>query len=186
VLPPAGVVLVVLGAWALPAAGGGGVGESRAGVVVAELVQTVARPTTATMKVDQGSRSDPLVVRLDVVSNPPGGYDVTVIRAVLSRGDLPITLEGVPSADPSLVLDLPAAPTLAPPGLPLAFGHRPGSISSATGDGWRLRLVVGPVACPETGLHEGELSFETRAGTLSRTSRMSLAVDVRRNRKLCG
>jgi len=185
-LPSAGIALVVLGTGALPAAGGGGVGESRAGVVVAELVQAVARPTAATIKVDQGSRSDRLDVRLDVVSNPPGGYAVTVTRTVLSRGDLPVTLEGVLPGDPSLVLDLSAAPTLAPAGVPLAFGHRTGSISSVTGDGWRLRMVVGPVACPETGLHEGELSFETRAGTLSRTSRVSLAVDVRRNRKLCG
>ena len=185
-LPPAGMALVALGASALPAAGGGGVGESQAGVVVAELVQTVARPTAAAIKVDQGSRSDRFDVRLDVVSNPPAGYAVTVTRTVLSRGDLPITLEGVPPADPSLVLDLPAAPTLAPPGVPLAFGHRNGSISNATGDGWRLRMVVGPIGCPETGLHEGELAFETRAGTLSRTSRVPLSVDVRRNRKLCG
>jgi hypothetical protein len=180
------MALAVLGPWALPAAGGGGVGESQAGVVVAELVQTVARPTAATIKVDQGGRSDRVDVRLDVVSNPPGGYAVTVARTVLSRGDLPITLEGVPSADPSLVLDLPVSPTLAPAGVPLALGHRTGSISSATGDGWRLRMVVGPIGCPETGIHDGELVFETRAGTVSRTSRVMLSVDVRRNRKLCG
>lgn len=182
---PAGVALAALGAAALAAAGGGG-GESRVGVVVAELLETTPRPTMLTIKVDQGGRSDPGGVKFDVISNPPAGFGVSVTRTVLSRGDLPITLEGVSPGDPSLVLDLPTTPTPASPGVPLAFGHRTGSISNANGDGWRLRMVVGPIACPETGIHNGELVFETRAGTIRSTNRVPLAVDVRRNRRLCG
>jgi hypothetical protein len=141
---------------------------------------------TLAIQVAQGASSSPEALRLDVRSNLAAGYTVTVLRTVLSRGDLTVRLAGFPTADPQLVLDLPTTLTILPAGPERAFGHRTGSISDADGDRWRVRVLVGPLGCPSTGLHAGELVFTTRAGARIEVARVALRVNVQRNRRLCG
>jgi hypothetical protein len=123
---------------------------------------------------------------LDVLSNVTGGYAVSIARTALSRGDLTVALAGVQPNDQHLVLDLPTAFKTLPPAQERALGHRTGTTSSAAGDRWTMRIVIGPVGCATTGVHVGELASTVRAGARVEVARVALRVNVQRDRQLCG
>jgi hypothetical protein len=178
--------LLALGATVLSGAGDPGRGTSQVSAEVRELLQTSAQPAALTIAVDQGSSSSVETLNLSVLSNVGAGYAATVRRTVFARGDLPVRVAGLATTEPQLVLDLPTSLTTLPAGPERAFGRRTKSISPAVGDRWRLRLVVGPVGCAETGLHAGVLAFTTRAGGGVEIAPVALVVNVRRDRRLCG
>jgi hypothetical protein len=147
-----------------PQPGPGAPGSSANTCVTANIATTilVTAPSTVSFPpIGATATSSPVAVPVNVKSNDPAGYQLSVIRTPFTGGDIPLSISGAAVAAPQAYdAPLPALtpiPTVTPN---LNIGETTGAITPAAGDNWPLSFVLGPVPFGiPAGAHQSVVTF---------------------------